>query len=69
MNAPLPDEQQIDTTNKYIVASRGSKIMVMSPPSEMTAEEAMVFAAWIVALASMKSRLPFQSYYDEVCAL
>jgi hypothetical protein len=58
---------EIDTTNKYMVAARGDDVIVMMPSRQMTADEAMVFAAYLVAIASMHSSHPFSEYYDKVC--
>jgi hypothetical protein len=59
--------EPIDTTNKYMVGAQGANVIVMMPPRKMTAEEAMVFAAYLVAMASMHSTHPFSEYYDKVC--
>lgn len=58
---------EIDTTNKYMVAAQGANVIVMMPPRQMTADEAMVFAAYLVAMASMQSSHPFSEFYDKVC--
>ena len=41
----------METDNKYIVGVRGKDIVVLVPPWKMNKEEALLFAAWIVALA------------------
>lgn len=43
----------MDTTNKYIVGAAGKDIVIMNPPSRLSKEDALMFAAWIVALADM----------------
>jgi hypothetical protein len=46
----------INTFNKFAVAMKGSgKIAIMMPPEdlEFTGDEAMILAAWLVALAPM----------------
>jgi hypothetical protein len=47
----MANHGQIDTTNRFGVGSRGEAITVLSPPVHMTKAEALVYAAWIVALA------------------
>ena len=44
----------IDTTNYQLVGSNGAVIIVMAPKQRMTKQEALVHAAWIVALADDK---------------
>ena len=41
----------IDTTNRQLVAVQGDHVLILNPPTKMTKEEALVFAAWIVCLA------------------
>jgi hypothetical protein len=63
--ADIPD---IDITNRHMVAGKGRSVVMMNPPTrEMSADEAMALAAWLVALASMSSTHPFATYYDKVC--
>ena len=44
---------EIDTTNKFLVSVSGARnIIILNPPrGPMSREEALTFAAWIVALA------------------
>jgi hypothetical protein len=56
----------LDVSNVYGVGVRAKNIVILTPPSQMTPDEAMVFAAWVVALASMHSTHPFSVYYDKV---
>lgn len=58
---------EIDTANKFLVGAQGDSIVIGNSPRRMTAEDAMVFAAWIIAMASLKSKHPFSEYYDKVC--
>ncbi len=58
---------EIDISNKFMVAAQGDSIMVLNSPRRMTTEDAMVFAAWIVAMASLHSKHPFADYYEKVC--
>ena len=44
----------LDTMNRFMVASQGDGIRVMHPPTRqdaMSKQDALVFAAWLVALA------------------
>ena len=42
----------MDTTNKYLVAIQNDGIRIMAPPrGQITPEEAVMLAAWLVALA------------------
>ncbi len=50
MKTEFPDE--IDTTNRHIVCMRADKIAIMMPPhGEMTKQDALTLAAWLVMLA------------------
>jgi len=40
-----------DIGNKWLVGSNGDSIVILNPPSRLTKEEALVLAAWLVALA------------------
>ena len=47
----------IDTANKYGVSSRGNTIGLLFPPrGEMSKDEALTLAAWLVALACDEER-------------
>ena len=41
----------VDTTNRQLVGVRAGRISVQAPASTMTADQALVHAAWLVALA------------------
>lgn len=58
---------EIDIANKFMVAAQGDSIVILNSPRRMTAEDAMVFAAWIVAMANLHSKHPFADYYEKVC--
>lgn len=45
-----PDDS-IDTTNSQLVASSRGKVLVLSPWAEMSKEEALRHAAWLVVMA------------------
>lgn len=55
----------IDTTNKHLVGVLGDKVIVMKPPTQPLArEDAMLLAAWLVALSDHDNE--FQKYLDAV---
>ena len=42
----------MDTTNKYLVGRYAGDVTILNPPrAPMSQEDALVFAAWIVAVA------------------
>ena len=46
---------EIDTTNIQIVGSQGGDVVVMMPRRRMSPTEAMVHAAWLVAIAETQA--------------
>lgn len=62
----MSDEQKIDISNRHAVGCRGKNVVVVNPPREMSAEEAIVFAAWLVAMASFYSKLNFATVLERV---
>lgn len=44
----------MDTLNKYGVGLLGRSVVVMHPPRQLTPDEAVMFAAWLVALARVQ---------------
>ena len=56
----------IDTTNKFMVCKQAGKILIMAPPlGPISKHDAMVFAAWIVALGD-DDGLSFEAAKDAV---
>ena len=50
MKTKFPDD--IDTENRYGVSARGDKIALLAPPrGEMSKQDALTLAAWIVLVA------------------
>ena len=49
----------IDVTNIHCVCMKGEEIIILAPPSQLTPEEALRFAAWIVALAEPFAEVRF----------
>lgn len=62
----MNDEQQIDITNRHLVGCRAKNVVIMNPPRELSADEAIVFAAWLVALAGFNSKLKFAEVLERV---
>jgi hypothetical protein len=58
----------VDTFNKYMVGMQGGKITILSPPRGPieNKEDALIFAAWIVALADPGGE-EFRKALDAVC--
>ena len=45
-------DTEIDTTNKFLVMSKGRDLIIASPPhSLISADDALVFAAYLVLMA------------------
>ncbi len=61
-----------DVPNSQLVALRGETVVVMAPRVHMSAEEALVHAAWLVSVASCamagptpSSRVVHDGYVEE----
>ncbi len=52
--------------NKYMVARQGDYTIVMNPPKRMLDEDALEFAAWIVAMSPPPLQDKFSEILDEV---
>jgi hypothetical protein len=61
----MAEATQIDPANKQAVAVRDESIVVLYPPAEMSKPDALLFAAWIVAMAETEDG-EFQKYRDAV---
>lgn len=49
----------MDTFNQFLVGVRADKIHIMSPPKrEITKDEALMLAAWLVVLADDDEKFP-----------
>lgn len=57
---------KIDTENKQFVASRGDHVLVMWPKRQMTPDEALIHAAWLVALAEPTASSSFADVLEAV---
>lgn len=62
----MPIPTNLDIENRHLVGVRGTKIVIVSPPGPLSPDEALVFAAWIVALAEHSTPLDFQSVLHQV---
>ena len=58
----------MDVPNEFMVAAQGANILVMSPPrGPINRSDALLFAAWIVALADGDlDGASFKKYLDAV---
>lgn len=65
MTDPIPSGT-IDIDNRHMVGALGQRIVVMNPPKSMTADEALVFAAWLVALAEYQASAKFEDILARV---
>ena len=52
----MSERQRCDIGNDQLVASQGNHIVVRLPKHRMTKTEALVHAAWLVALADTDDR-------------
>ena len=60
-------ERQIDTMNKFMVGLQGDQVVLLRPPGpRLTPGEAMILAAYLVAIAEHKAPYPFQMVLDAV---
>ena len=48
----------MELPNTQLVARRGDRIIVMAPRAEMSIDEALVHAAWLVAITGAEDRFP-----------
>ena len=63
------DKKKIDTTNKFLVASGGGIRMLSPPVRPMSESDAVMLAAYLVAMAEHKSSFTFQEALDAVMDL
>lgn len=63
------DLDNVDLSNKHMVSvGAGDQLMFLLPPVRpMSKEQALVTAAWLVALADDDNQ--FQAIYEKVCNL
>lgn len=63
-NAP---DAEVDTTNKFMVASQGGRVMILMPPrAPINNEDALLLAAYLVAITGL-GHDKFTRVYDAVC--
>ena len=53
--------------NQWGVGMQAGEIVVLMPPRRLSKDDALTFAAWIVALAGAGD--DFQKRLDEICSL
>lgn len=57
----------IDPTNRFLVSSVDEGVLVLNPPrSPMSREDALGFAAWLVAVAEHGAAFEFQQALETV---
>jgi len=57
---------KIDTTNKWMIGVGASRVTIMRAPHILSPDDALLFAAWLVALAPGRSREEFLAVLDAV---
>lgn len=58
--------ETLDIDNRHMVGALGQKIIVMNPPKQLSPDEALVFAAWLVALAEFQASVKFEDVLTKV---
>ncbi len=53
--------------NKHAVGARGADIVILIPPTRLSRDDALAFAAWIVAIADPAGD-DFAKKLAEICA-
>lgn len=67
MSELLADE--IDLANKFLVGARGKQVVILNPPTrltELSPDEALLLAAWLVAIAEYQASTPFAAVLEKV---
>lgn len=57
---------EIDTTNKFLVSARGDNVVLLKPVQIFSKEDAVLFAAWLLALSEASTER-FEEVYEAVC--
>jgi hypothetical protein len=57
---------EINTLNRYAVGKRGKQVVILMPPRELSCDEALVFAAYLVSMAEMDTETKFADVLDAV---
>lgn len=58
---------EIETLNKFLVASKGKEIGFLKPvPGSMSADDALLLAAYLVTMAEVSATHKFQEVLDAV---
>lgn len=55
----IEERAEIDTSNKYLVGSRGNGVVVISCGLTLSANDAMNLAAWLVSVAQINTDVKF----------
>lgn len=56
--------KEIDTTNRWLIGKQGEQFIIALPPRVLTEEQALVFAAYLVAMVGDENR--WRTVYDAV---
>lgn len=56
----------LDVSNKWMVGAAGPNVVILRPPTSLSVDDALVFAAWIVALAEYRAKTPFADVLEKV---
>lgn len=59
--------EEIDTGNNQFVGAQNGGVCVLAPSKWMTRDEAIVHAAWLVALSGPDGEERFRAIYEQVC--
>lgn len=59
-------DKEMDLFNRWMVGVNMDDIVIMMPPTRLTNDQALVFAAWIVALADPIGE-KFKKTLDAIC--
>ena len=61
----MPDKDSL--WNKWGVGMQGDSIVILGSPRRLSKDDALTFAAWIVALTGAEDE--FQKRLNEICSL
>jgi hypothetical protein len=63
-----PDVSDVDISNSFLVAAHGDSVVVLTLGKRLTREAALVFAAWLVAIAAEGNDDRFSAILQKVRA-
>ena len=56
----------MDVMNKFLVGAHGQRIVIQRMPETLTPDDALLLAAWLVALAEPQATVTFHSVLKAV---